>query len=362
MKDKRKQNKTMGQKMSKKVIKRGYVMINKSSKENKMNKIRKEVPIFTATDDNYVPFLAVTLESMLDNASKDYNYSIKVLNTGITAENIAKIKKYERENVNIEFVDMQKSLEELGLRLHTCIYYTQVTYYRLFIPSLYPQYDKALYLDPDIVILGDVAKLYNINIGNNLVGATTDEFVMSLPKIQAYFIKCLGLNKVTDYFNAGVLIMNLKQMREQKFEEQFIDLLAKYKFVVQDQDYLNVICKDQVHYISGLWDKMPCIEDVDVSKINLIHYNLIWKPWHAEVPYGDAFWKYVDRTEYKDFIHNIRDNYTAEQYKKDVDNFNGFMDRIVEDGENPNNYYNLYVKPSEDGETEFVVAEQEVMA
>lgn len=329
---------------------------------NIKNKQMKEIPIFTATDDNYIPFLAVTLQSMLENSSKDYKYVIKILNSGINEENIKKIKKYERNNFSIEFVDVRKSLEDLGLRLHTCIYYTQVTYYRLFIPTLYPQYNKALYLDPDIVVRSDVAKLFNINIGNNLVGATTDEFVMSLPKIQPYMSKCLGLNKVTDYFNAGVLIMNLKEMRKQDFEGKFVNLLSKYKFVVQDQDYLNVICKNQVHYVSGLWDKMPCVEDVDVNKINIIHYNLIWKPWHAEVPYGDEFWKYVDKTEYAEVIHNIRDNYTKEQYQKDIDNFNMFMDRIVADGENPNNYYNTYVKSEESGADSFAFAKGEVIA
>ncbi|MBO5910303.1 MAG: glycosyltransferase family 8 protein [Clostridia bacterium] len=327
-----------------------------------MNKIKKEIPIFTATDDNYVPFLAVTLQSMLENASKDYNYTIKILNTGISEDNINKIKKYEKENVNIEFVDMKKSLEEIGLRLHTCIYYTQTTYYRLFIASLYPQYDKVLYIDCDVAVTGDISKLYNINIGDNLVGATTDEFVVNFPKIHQYMTGGLGVNKVSDYFNAGVLIMNLKQFRIQNFEEQFVDLLAKYKFVVQDQDYLNVICKNKVHYISGSWDKMPCKDDMEVSKVNLIHYNLIWKPWHAEVPYGDIFWNYADKTEYKDIIHNIRDNYTAEQYQKDIDNFNMFMDKIVEDGKNPNNYYNMYVNSESDGEEAFSFAESEVMA
>lgn len=346
---------------NKKIIKRGYVFTHNKG-DVKMN-TRKEVPIFTATDDNYIPFLAVTLQSMLDNSSKDYKYLIKILNSGISEENIAKIKKYERDNFKVEFVDVRKFLEALGLRLHTCIYYTQVTYYRLFIPSMYPQFDKALYIDPDTVVRSDIAKLYNINIGNNLVGATVDEFVKSLPKIQSYIVKCLGLDKWNDYFNAGVLVMNLKEMRAQNFEDKFIDLLAKYKFVVQDQDYLNVICKNQVYYITGLWDKMPCIEDVDVSKIHLIHYNLIWKPWHAEVPYGEEFWYYVDKTEFKDYIHNIRDNYSVEKYKQDVANFDGFMDRIVEDGENPNNYYNTFVKPEEEGEgvADFAFVE-EVMA
>ena len=104
----------------------------------------------------------------------------------------------------------------------------------------------------------------------------------------------------------------------QNFEEQFVDLLAKYKFVVQDQDYLNVICKNKVHYINGSWDKMPCVENMPLNKINLIHYNLIWKPQKADIPYGDEFWKYADKTEFADVLRNIRKNYTAEQYQKEV--------------------------------------------
>ena len=348
---------------NKRTIKRGYVFINDKKENNMINKTIKEIPIFTATDDNYIPFLAVTLQSMVENASPNYKYVIKILNSGINADNIAKIKKYESNNVSVEFVDIRKSLEELGLRLHTCIYYTQVTYYRLFIPTLYPQFDKALYLDPDIVVRGDVSKLFNINIGNNLVGATSDEFVMNYARIIDYPTKGLGLDRLQDYFNAGILIMNLKEMRRQKFEDQFVDMLAKYKFVVQDQDYLNVICKNQVHYISGMWDKMPCVEDVDVSKINIIHYNLIWKPWHAEVPYGEEFWYYVDKTEFKDMIHNIRDNYSVEKYKQDVANFEGFMDKIVDDTNNPKNYNYTFVNSDEDeGEEVGALYTEEVMA
>ena len=100
---------------NKQVIKRGYVFTN--NKVNNMNKKLKEVPIFTATDDNYIPFLAVTLQSMLENSSKDYLYSVKVLNSGISEENIAKIKKYETNNLKVEFVDMRKALDANAIRL-----------------------------------------------------------------------------------------------------------------------------------------------------------------------------------------------------------------------------------------------------
>ncbi|MBR1988658.1 MAG: glycosyltransferase family 8 protein, partial [Clostridia bacterium] len=114
------------------------------------NMQRKEIPIFFASDDNYVPYMAVALNSLIKNASKNYDYKIKILTTGISEENMAKLKKMERSYVDIDFVDVKKSLSELKVDLHTRDYYTNTTYFRLFIPDLFPQYKKALYLDGDI--------------------------------------------------------------------------------------------------------------------------------------------------------------------------------------------------------------------
>lgn len=319
-----------------------------------MNKVKKEIPIFFTTDDNYLPFLAVALHSIIENASKNYNYIIKILHNGVSEENVKKISKYNSDNVEIEFVDINSSLKALKDELHiTSEQYTLTTYYRLFIPNLYPQYDKAIYLDCDVVVRGDISKFYNINIGDRLVGAVTDEFVMSSTNLHEYMLHGLGLDSVSDYFNAGVLLMNLDQFRKQNFFGKFNDLLSKYKFPVQDQDYLNLICKGQVYYISNVWDKMPEGEIYDVNKLQLIHYNLIWKPWHADVPYSDEFWKYADKTEYKDMIREIRKNFTEEMYAKDVTNFNNFMSVIEQDGRNPNNYYYTYIyRKNEESEDE----------
>ena len=70
------------------------------------NKSSRIIPIFFAVDDGYSPFLAVALESIIDNASSKNTYVIKVLYTNISDKNQAKIKKYEKENVSIEFVDL----------------------------------------------------------------------------------------------------------------------------------------------------------------------------------------------------------------------------------------------------------------
>ena len=67
-------------------------------------KQKNKIPIFFAVDDEYVPFLAVALQSLVENSKKENYYLIKILYTNITDENQEKIKKYESENINIEFV------------------------------------------------------------------------------------------------------------------------------------------------------------------------------------------------------------------------------------------------------------------
>ena len=106
-------------------------MLNERRK--RMNTVKKEIPLFTACDDNYIPFLAVTLQSITDNASREYDYVFRVLHTGVNEENIKKIMKYNTENFRVEFVDIRNTLNDVMQRLHTEIYYTQTTYYRLLI-------------------------------------------------------------------------------------------------------------------------------------------------------------------------------------------------------------------------------------
>ena len=129
----------------------------------------KEIPVFFAVDDSYCPFLAVALQSLTDNASEENMYAIRVLYTDISMDNQRQLLQYEKSNVRITFDNLSSHIEKIEDKLFTRDYYSKTTYFRLFIPDLYPQYDKALYLDSDIVILDDIAELYGINLGNALV-------------------------------------------------------------------------------------------------------------------------------------------------------------------------------------------------
>jgi len=283
-----------------------------------MNKESKEIPIFFAVDNGYIPFLAVSMQSLIDNSSDKNRYAIKILYTNVSEDNMLKIKKYEKENISIEFVDVNSQLEKVKGQLYTRNYFSNTTYFRLFIPELYPQYDKALYLDSDTAILADVADLYNEEIGDNLVAGVPDGAVQTIEVFQDYVEKVVGVVDYNNYFNAGILVMNLEELRKYKFQEKFLYLLGKVKFeVAQDQDYLNRLCKGRVKLLDASWNKMP-VMGKDEKKVKIIHYNLGAKPWYFDdVPYQEYFWEYALKTEFYDKIKEFRKNYTEEDKERD---------------------------------------------
>lgn len=286
----------------------------------KASMINSEIPIFFAVDDGYCPFLAVAIQSLIDNCSEEYTYLIKILHTDIREENKKKIAKYERRNVDIEFVDLNYYIKKVKDKLYTRDYYSKTTYFRLFLPNLYPQYDKALYLDSDIVILDDIARLYNIDMGDNLVAAAPDDVIQTYPVFQTYVEKVVGVADYRNYFNAGILLMNLHQLRRFKFQEKFLYLLDRIKFsVAQDQDYLNRMCKGRVKLFEKEWNRMPIVNaGIKPENVKLVHYNLAFKPWHFEdILYKEFFWMYAQETEYFGVIQSIRENYTEEERFRD---------------------------------------------
>ena len=285
-----------------------------------MDKGKNVIPIFFAIDDGYIPFLAVAIKSLIQNASKEYEYIIKVLHTNVKENNVRKIKKFETENVNIEFVNLSYYIKKVQDKLYTRDYYTNTTYFRMFLPELYPQYDKVLYLDSDIVVLGDISQLYNTEIGTNLVAAAPDDIIQYNKVFQEYAEKVVGVVKYQNYCNAGILLMNLDQLRKFNFQDKFLYLLGTVKFsVAQDQDYLNRLCKGRVTLINSQWDVMPVVNrKINKEDIKIIHYNFAYKPWRFEdVQYKEYFWEYARKTEFLDEIQKIKDSYTEEERFQD---------------------------------------------
>ena len=276
------------------------------------------IPVFFAVDDGYIPFLGIALKSLIDNASDENKYQIKILYTNVSSENIKRIKKYEKQNINIEFVDWNKQLEDIKEKLYTRNYFSNTTYYRLFIPELYPEYKKAIYIDSDTICLTDIANLYNIDMENNLIAGVPDGAIQAIDVFKDYVERVVGVSDYNNYFNAGIIVMNLEELRKYKFQDKFIYMLGKVRFeVAQDQDYMNRLCKGRVKLLDFSWNRMP-IMGKQSGDINIIHYNLGAKPWYFDdVLYQEYFWKYAEKTDFYNEIKEIGEKYTEADKEKD---------------------------------------------
>ena len=307
--------------------------------------MKKEIiPIIYSTDENYVPCLAVSLTSLKFNCSKRYNYRIIVLHSNVGEKMQQRIFKLSSKGFKIEFVSVKDYMGELETSAVLRDYYTYTTYYRIFISKLFPTLNKAIYLDCDTVIVSDISKLYEVDINDYYLAAVPDGAVGAVEPFQEYTEKVLGIN-YTNYFNAGMLLMNLEKLRNEGFYAKFIELMTAHSFkVAQDQDYLNVLCKDKTLFLDETWNMMPIKASNLENEImpNIIHFNLTMKPWHYKgIMFEKYFWKHAKETCFYRHLLSIRRNYSKANIEKDSMCESKLIEMCKSEVDNPNNYYSL---------------------
>ena len=291
--------------------------------------MKKTVNVFFASNDTYVPYLDVAIISLIKNSSRNNFYRITVLKTDISEENQQKLKKHETDNVSIEFYDVNKILAPIKKMLPDMFHYTLAAYYRLFIETAFPTYDKAIYLDCDLVLLTDVAELYDIDIGDNLVAAAHEQNTERDERFTNYVETILGIPAHT-YFNSGVLVMNLKEFRKFRVQKRFLTLLTTYNFdcLAPDQEYLNVICKDRVYNLPTGWNKQSFPTPPE-GELKLCHFALANKPWHYEDTINsEYFWLYAKESEFFEQLRAELKNYSEQDKLRDYQSFLNLLEAI----------------------------------
>ena len=320
---------------------------------------KKEIPIVYAVDDNYAPFLCVSLKSVIATVSKNYFLKVYILNTGLSEDNQRRITEAAKANgalVDVEYVDVADRLDGLKDKMHLRDYYTNAIYYRIFIPSLFPQYDKILYLDCDIVLNEDISKLYNVKLGKNIAAAVHEEAMSFFDCFGVYSEEFLGVPRM-QYFNSGLLLINTAEYNRAKIETEFINLMLAHKFeVAPDQDYLNVLLLGRTKLLDVGWNKTPIPgKPFPDEKVKLIHYKLNFKPWHYEgVKYEEFFWKYARKTPFYDDLIAMREGYSEKEKRRDELAFKNLQQMAWNYIESENNYIKQRRKAEQAERTENV--------
>ena len=267
---------------------------------------RTLIPIFFAIDDGYAPYLSVAVDSLIQNASPDYDYRIHIVHQGLSQENRRLLGNLARGSAEIVFTEMSITNREENLL--RCDFFTLTIYFRLFLAQMFPQYDKGIYLDSDIVVPGDISELFQTPLSEEqAIAACTDYSIQSVPKLVHYLEHGIGV-KPLEY-----MVMNFKFLREHRFDQRFLALMNEYHFdtVAPDQDYLNAMLNGRIYYLDSCWDVMPDKGGTGEHPApKLIHYNLFDKPWYySNVPYEEYFWHYARQSAYYEQIAAFRAGY-----------------------------------------------------
>ena len=280
------------------------------------------IPVFYACDDRFAKYTVVSLFSVLQNAANDRRYRVHILHSDLTEESKRQLSSLARENVEISFEDVTGYLDSVADGLPVRHYYTKTTYYRMFIAELFPQYAKALYLDSDTIVQGDISALYDTDLGDFYLGACHEQVMEQIEVYGSYCEQVVGVSR-HNFFNAGVMLINCEQFRRRKIFEKFANRLGVYNFIVtQDEDYLNLICKDHVKFLDQRWNTEVC-EGLSYlyneREAYLLHYVMANKPWHFEnAKAADLFWQYSDRTPVAALMRAELESYSDAEREKDL--------------------------------------------
>lgn len=205
-----------------------------------------KVPIVMSSDNKVFFTIATVIVSMLENANKDTFYDIYVLCTDtVTDESKNKLSelKTQYNNFSLSFIDMKDTFKNIP---KTHKYVTYVSAFKFLIPSLFPQFDKIIYLDTDVIVRADLTDLYNTDIEDNYVAGCL--CLVNHITCRDGILRETGLESMDYYINAGVILMNLKLIRQDKIDKKCIDMIGSFKGSV-DQHIMNKVCYGKIFFL-----------------------------------------------------------------------------------------------------------------
>lgn len=298
-------------------------MTNK--KDKKINN-RTIIPVMFCFDNNYVIPASVAFLSLLEHANKDYFYKFYVLHSDITLENQTQLKETVEKFSDfseLDFIDMTHEFEELWSSINTKGHFSKEVMYKVLVASIFPQYEKIIVSDVDVVFLGDVSDSYlsfDINDDYYLAGVKPVGKVMSYmenyrPDFTEEEIEKLGS------FCGGYLVFNLNKLRQDKMEEKFIKCFEENgnRLNQMEQDVLTLCCYPNIKYLSlayvacsYIWDMYidedDFCNDINYTKEELedafnnpiqLHYATSIKPWkNVDATKSEEWFKYIVKTPF----------------------------------------------------------------
>lgn len=259
--------------------------------------------VLFAADDSYARHLGVTMLSLLRSQPADMRLDFHLLHQGMSAGNLAKLaslgagRAFRLHDYRVDPAEFSGFSRAMSFSRQMS-YITLETFFRLKAHRILPDLARVLYLDTDIICRADLSPLWSLDLDGKLVAAVANQDVEA-PEI----LRRQGLlGDGEPYFNAGVLLLNLAEMRTEGIDARLAELAERHGRFMQfaDQDLLNVACRGRIAWAplrfnvqSGYFYKTGLADDLErfwpgvrrefeaaLADPAILHFTGREKPWH----------------------------------------------------------------------------------
>ena len=279
--------------------------------------------IVFSSDKKYYPYLEVSLCSLIDHLDKEKEYKIFILSEELSYEDIHSLEEYLKKEFSSKTFSLKlKNVKSLCSSdkdsFYTEIHVSASTYLRFYIPTLFSNFDKILYLDCDLIFFSSIDYLLQFDLEDFCLGAVEDlreeiarkiELRVSGRNWKNYLEEELGMADNDKYYQAGVMLFNIKQCLENNFQRECLKRLKQIKRpILADQDIINSVFKRKIKQLPDVWnveyqiksdflnnarvDQSDLIKRFIVARKNvkILHYASSAKPWNNIHDSDSCYW------------------------------------------------------------------------
>lgn len=269
-----------------------------------MNTLRKSEDLLNnkskfvyISDDNYILPTIISITSLFANKRKSSYYEVYVIINNISQENMQLLENLKKEFVDINIINGEsyvRSYENIKQQRHV----TTSALIKFFLPQILKNEDKILFIDGDTIIQQDLTELFHTDVTDVFAGVVKDTFtITSMDYIQKNNINC------KNYFNSGVMLLNLAKLRIENISKKLIEDKQKFQTMFMDQDTFNKIFNENVLFLSYRYNFLNYYLDISTSKelskffneclpskerdlyesCYILHFGGVNKPWKQEM-------------------------------------------------------------------------------
>ena len=234
-----------------------------------------------ASDERYFPGLYCAVASALNHVSREASVNLRVLDGGISQASKDRLERLVDRfgnQVRLKFVPVDESVFR-GATLGPGE--SHMTYCRILLPHLL-DVPRLIYLDCDVLVFRDLSRLFDVELSpGKVLAAVPDSETLSLADDSPTIADAINLPREGAYFNCGVMLMNLDQLRKQRFFDRAVEFLNRksaYRF--WDQSAINFLLYGQIDELPECWNRASWRFDAQQNNdLDCVLHYTTCAPW-----------------------------------------------------------------------------------